>query len=100
MGAGIVLDAQRLYAPGELLLFGGGIALGLDFSLALAVGSLCFLEDAEKMLALREGRWLVRAAWIEPMAGYVLCVLTLLTTLPLLLMTVMVSPSPTAIVTY
>jgi hypothetical protein len=49
----IILNAQCLDAPTQgLLLAHGSIALGLDLSLALAVGSLGLLEDADDVLAL------------------------------------------------
>jgi hypothetical protein len=49
----IVFDAQRLDALAQGLLFAhSSIALGLDLSLALAVGGFGLLEDADKVLAL------------------------------------------------
>lgn len=51
-GAGIVIDANGFYTLAELLLAHGSIALGLDLSLALAVGGLGLLEDVDDVLAL------------------------------------------------
>lgn len=49
----VIFNAQRLDAPTQgLLLAQGSIALGLDLSLALAVGGFGLLEDAENVLAL------------------------------------------------
>lgn len=84
----IVVDANIFDALGEFLRLVGGFLLRLDLGLALAVGGLCFLEDADNVLAL--GWWSVRGlSTIVPYRR-----LTLLTTLPDLLMTVMVSPTP------
>jgi hypothetical protein len=49
----IVVDTDSLGALVELLQLVGGILLGLDLCLALAVGGLGLLEDADKVLALR-----------------------------------------------
>lgn len=49
----VIFDAQRLNALSQgLLLAQGGIALGLDLSLALAVGSFGLFENADNVLAL------------------------------------------------
>lgn len=105
VGAGIVIAAFGR----RLLLAGYGIALGLDLGLALAVGSLGLFEDVDNVLALL-GVWVDRSA----KGAYRLSPViardeggggggrgggmrrTLLTTLPDLLMTVMVSPTPIA----
>lgn len=51
----VVFDAQRLDTSAQrLLLAQCSIALGLDLSLALAVGSFGLLEDAYNVLALYE----------------------------------------------
>jgi len=86
----IVFNAQRLDTLAQgLLLAHSSIALGLDLSLALAVGSLCFFEDADNMLALW-GSLVTFVSYRQSSAP------TLLTTFPDLLMTVMVSPTPMA----
>jgi len=92
VGAGIIVDADGLDGLGQLPLLYGGITLRLDLSLALTVGSLGLLEDVDYVLALER----VSTSSCAGLACDGL--LTLLTTLPLLLMTVMVSPSPTAMV--
>lgn len=86
----IVVELECLHAIAELLLLcEGSIALRLDLSFALAVGRLGLLEDIDNVLAL------CRHSLVD---GHVNVhtggVLTLLTTLPDLLMTVMVSPTP------
>jgi hypothetical protein len=88
-GTCIVVDANGLEALGQLLLFDCGIALGLDLCLAFAVGGLGLLEDVDNVLALRAVSTARRAYRVLAYRR-----LTLLTTLPLLLMTVMVSPTP------
>ena len=55
LGAGVVFDAQSFYALCELPLLDGSIALGLDFSLALAVCGLGLLEDVDEVFALFVG---------------------------------------------
>jgi hypothetical protein len=49
----IVVEANRADALAELLRLVGGLLLGLELSLALAVGGLGLLEDADEVLALR-----------------------------------------------
>jgi hypothetical protein len=51
--AGIVVQADRLYAVAQLLVVQGGTALGVQLGLALAVGRLCFLEDVDDVLGLQ-----------------------------------------------
>jgi hypothetical protein len=56
LGAGIVIiHTDGLYALGELPLLDGGITLGLDLCLALAIGGLGLLEDVDNVLALGAG---------------------------------------------
>jgi hypothetical protein len=49
----IVVDTNGFGAFIEFLQLVGGILLSLDLRLALAVGGLGLLEDADKVLALR-----------------------------------------------
>jgi len=56
VGAGVVVvQADGFDAVAEFLLLEGGIALGLDLGLALAVGGFGFLEDVDDVLALEDG---------------------------------------------
>jgi hypothetical protein len=50
--AGVIVVAQELDALGELLLFYGSIAVGINLRLALAIGSLGLLEDVDNVFAL------------------------------------------------
>ena len=52
----IIVDADRLDTLCELLRLVRSLLLSLDLSLALAVGGLCLLEDADNVLALRGGQ--------------------------------------------
>ena len=87
-GLDVVVDAESPDALLELLFLQSSISLCLDLCLALAVGGFGLLEDADKVLALEGGQQRL----IEEVGGYRR--LTLLTTLPDLLITVMVSPTP------
>lgn len=93
--AGVIVNAQALHALVQLLRLKGGLLLRLDLRLALAVGRLGLLEDADNVLAL----WEVspRVLSVRVLIGSI-GALTLLTTFPLLLMTVIVSPTPIAAV--
>ena len=89
----VVVDAQGPDASIEFLVFlRGRFSLGLDLCFALAVGSFGFFEDVDQMLALEGGQQglIAHSGLIDR--------LTLLTTLPDLLMTVMVSPTPMTVV--
>ena len=91
--ARVVVEAHRLYGITQLLVLQGGIALGVDFGLALAVGRLCLLEDVDDVLGLQA----VSGDAMDAMGascGSSEGARTLLTTLPERLMTVMVSPTP------
>lgn len=93
--ADIVVQADRLQALAQLPLLQGGIPLGLDLSLALAIGGFGLLEDVDDVLGLlwrSVGTRTRRRGASSFMPGP----LTLLTTLPDRLMTVMVSPTPMA----
>jgi hypothetical protein len=86
----IVVDAEGLGALIQLLQLEGGILFGFDLCFALAVGGLGLLEDTDEVLALQrvsDGAYRASVSYRR---------LTLLTTLPDLLMTVMVSPTPIA----
>lgn len=88
----IVVDAQGFYAISGLFLSQSRISLCLDLCFALAICRLGFLEDVDDVLALRA---VSNPAYrvVSPYRRR-----TLLTTLPDLLMTVMVSPTPIAVV--
>jgi hypothetical protein len=86
----IVVDAQGPDALIEPLGLVCSLLLGLDLRFALAVGGLGLLEDADNVLALR--------TMSAGLSGGLLLALTLLTTFPDLLITVMVSPTPIAAV--
>lgn len=49
----VIIDAQGLDALAELLFPVGSLFLCLDLGLALSVGGLGLLEDADEVLALR-----------------------------------------------
>jgi hypothetical protein len=87
--AGVIVVAERLCALVDLLGVVCGFFFCFDLGFALAVGGFGFLEDGDDVLALR--------AVSRYRTGSSLSArLTLLTTFPLLLMTVMVSPTPMA----
>lgn len=88
-GLDIIVDADGFDALCEFLRLVGRFFFSLDLGLALAVGGLCLLEDADDVLAL--GKWSVRGLSTITIPYRRL---TLLTTLPDLLMTVIVSPTP------
>ena len=74
----------------ELLLLKGGITLCSDFRFTFTIGRFGFLEHAYKMLTL----WL-SLALLRVLKSIFSRLLTLLTTFPDLLITVIVSPRAT-----
>jgi len=71
-----------------------GLFFRFDFGFAFAVGGFGFLEDGDDVLALWEVGTSVNL--VSRKVSYQTGRLTLLTTFPLLLMTVIVSPTPIA----
>lgn len=96
----IIVDAQGPDTLLELLFLElfleGDFALSLDFSLALAIGSLGLFKNAKNVLAL--GVDVSKGVIGSGSSGLSVVGRTLLTTLPDLLMTVIVSPTPIATV--